>query len=108
MKNIRRMMLGLCLVIGLVCGNVLIVQAEEEVPTKVIDGYVCEWQDLMDTTTILGYKGIESVVELAIPSELGGRKVDAIGYGAFKYCIRRWNIWQRRIRRPLRSKCRIL
>lgn len=86
MKNIRRMMLELCLVIGLVCGNALIVQAEETVPTKVIDGYVCEWQDLMDTTTILGYKGIESVVELAIPSELGGRKVDAIGYEAFKNC----------------------
>ena len=82
MKNIRRMMLELCLVIGLVCGNARIVQAEEEVPTKVIDGYVCEWQDGMNTTSIQKYQ--ESATNLEIPAELGGRKVTSIKDKAFR------------------------
>ena len=69
MKNIRRMMLGLCLVIGLVCGNALIVQAEEE----------GDYEYSVDNTgnaTIIRYRGNDT--EITTPAQIGGYTVNKL------------------------------
>ena len=85
MKNIRRIVLGMCLLIGMVCGNVVIVQAEEEeIPIMTIGDYECTWDPAMTITDIVKYKGSDANV--TIPAELGGRKVFAIDFSAFENC----------------------
>ena len=83
MKNIRRIVLGMCLLIGMVCGDVVIVKADNA-STKTIGDYECTWDPAMTTTNIVKYKGSDANV--TIPTELGGRKVCAIGSLAFENC----------------------
>ena len=84
MKNIRRIVLGMCLLIGVVCGNTVIVQADQ-VPTRTIGDYECTWYSEDESTTeIVKYNGSDA--KITIPAELDGRKVSAIGDSAFAAC----------------------
>ena len=84
MKNIRRIVLGMCLLIGVVCGNTVIVQADQ-VPTRTIGDYECTWYSEDESTTeIVKYNGSDA--KITIPAELDGRKVSAIGDSAFADC----------------------
>lgn len=69
MKKIRRMMLGLCLVIGLVCGKAMIVQAEKE----------GDYEYSVDNTgnaTIIRYTGNDT--EITTPAQIGGYTVNKL------------------------------
>ena len=69
MKNIRRMILGLCLVIGLVCGKAMIVQAEKE----------GDYEYSVDNTgnaTIIRYTGNDT--EITTPAQIGGYTVNKL------------------------------
>ena len=84
MKNIRRIVLGMCLLIGVVCGNTVIVQADQ-VPTRTIGDYECTWYSEDESTTeIVKYNGSDA--KITIPAELDGRKVSAISDSAFAAC----------------------
>lgn len=84
MKKIRRVVLGMCVLIGMVCGNTVIVQADQ-VPTRTIGDYECTWYSEDESTTeIVKYNGSDA--KITIPAELDGRKVSAIGDSAFADC----------------------